>query len=87
MGDMPNPRYEQAKRAVEALGPADQLRLIAELAGRLSGDLDRRPRRSLLELQGLGKGVWQGVDVDEYLRRERSSWITSRSARRFSPRR
>jgi len=74
MSEMPNPRYEQAKRSVEALGPADQLRLIAELVARLSGELDRQPRRSLLELQGLGKAVWQGVDVDEYLRRERSSW-------------
>jgi hypothetical protein len=72
MSDMPDPRYDQAKRSAEALGPADQLRLIAELVGRLSGELDRRPRRSLLELQGLGKGVWQAVDVDDYLRRERS---------------
>ena len=71
---MPNPSYDQAKRSVQALAPADQLRLIAELIGRLSGELDRRPRRSLLELEGLGKGVWQAVDVDEYLRRERSSW-------------
>jgi hypothetical protein len=74
MSDLPNPRYDQAKRSVQALGPADQLRLIAELVGRLSGELDLQPRRSLLELQGLGKGIWQGVDVDEYLRRERSSW-------------
>jgi len=74
MSDMPNPRYDQAKQSVQALGPADQLRLISELVARLSGELDRRPRRSLLELQGLGKGVWQGIDVDEYLRRERSSW-------------
>ena len=74
MSEMPNPHYDQAKRSVEALGPADQLRLVADIVGRLSGELDRRPRRSLLELQGLGKGVWQGVDVDEYLRRERSSW-------------
>jgi len=74
MSDMPNPRYEQAKRSIEALGRADQLRLIAELVGRLSGELGCRPRRSLLELQGLGKGVWLGVDVDEYVRRERSSW-------------
>ena len=74
MSDLPNPRSGQAKRSVQALGPADQLRLIAELVGRLSGELDLHSRRSLLELQGLGKGIWQGVDVDEYLRRERSSW-------------
>jgi hypothetical protein len=66
--------YDNAKRSVEALPPDDQLRLIAELAHRLGGDLERRPRRSLLELRGLGKSVWQIIDVDEYLRRERSSW-------------
>jgi hypothetical protein len=71
MSDTP---YDRAKRSVEALGPADRLRLIAELVARLSGELDRQTRRSLLELQGLGKGIWQGIDVDEYLRRERSSW-------------
>jgi len=74
MSDLPNPRYDQAKRSVQALDPADQLRLIADIVGRLSGEPDLHPRRSLLELQGLGKGIWQGVDIDEYLRRERSSW-------------
>jgi len=66
--------YDNAKRSVEALPPGDQLRLISELADRLGGQLERRPRRSLLELRGLGKSVWQSIDVDEYLRRERSSW-------------
>jgi hypothetical protein len=70
---MPTNTYENAKRSVEALGPTDQLRLVSELASRLSGELNRRPR-SLLELEGLGADVWQDVDVDEYLRRERSSW-------------
>jgi hypothetical protein len=81
MSEMPNPRYDQAKRSVEALVPAEQLRLIADIVGRLSGELDRQPCRSLLELQGLGKGIWQGVDVDEYLRRERSSWNPSPPSR------
>lgn len=65
--------YENARRSIEALRPADQLRLVAEVASRLSGEVNRPPR-SLLELEGLGQDVWQGVDVDDYLRRERSSW-------------
>ena len=68
-----NTLYENAKRLAEALEPADQLRLIAELTSRLSGTLGGKAR-SLLELEGLGQEIWQGVDVDEYLRRERSSW-------------
>jgi hypothetical protein len=65
--------YENAKKSIEALGPADQLRLVAELMLRLSGELGEQPR-SLLELEGLGQEVWQGIDVGEYLRQERSSW-------------
>jgi hypothetical protein len=65
--------YENARKSVEVLGPADQLRLVAELISRLSGELNGR-QRSLMELEGLGQDVWQGVDADEYLRRERSSW-------------
>jgi hypothetical protein len=74
MSDMPASPYDQAKRSVEALPAADQMRLISELAGRLSGQVEGQPHRSLLELRGLGKDIWQGVDVDEYLRQERSSW-------------
>jgi RecB family exonuclease len=66
--------YDQAKRSVEALPVADQLRLVAELVGRLSGQIEHQPHRSLLELRGLGKSVWQDIDVDEYLTQERSSW-------------
>lgn len=70
---MPGTPYENARKSIEALGPEDQLRLVAELVSRLSGKLGHHPR-SLLELEGLGQEVWQGVDTDEYVRRERSSW-------------
>jgi len=31
-------------------------------------------RTSILELRGLGKAIWQGVDAQEYVNRERASW-------------
>jgi hypothetical protein len=30
--------------------------------------------RSLLELKGLGRHVWQGIDAQQYVRQERASW-------------
>ena len=32
------------------------------------------PRYSVLELKGLGKEIWQGIDAQEYVDQERSSW-------------
>ena len=29
---------------------------------------------SILELQGLGKEIWQGVDAQEYVDQERAAW-------------
>ena len=29
---------------------------------------------SILELQGLGKDLWAGIDAQEYVDEERSSW-------------
>lgn len=66
--------YETVKRSVEALPPPrNKLRLVSELAASLSAEPDPQPS-SLMELEGLGREAWQGVDVDEYLRQERSSW-------------
>ena len=71
---MPGSLYDHAKQSVEALPPGNQLRLIAEIAASLRSHPDLRPRRSLLELRGMGKSIWREIDVDEYLNRERSSW-------------
>ena len=32
------------------------------------------PRRSIMESEGLGKEIWEGVDAQEYVDRERDSW-------------
>lgn len=39
-----------------------------------NGGIASLPCQSLLVLQGLGKEVWKGVDVDAYLEQERASW-------------
>lgn len=72
--------YEAALRSVETLHPADQLRLVGELTERLSLRRASGACRSILELRGMGKEVWSGVDPDQYVDRERSSWKNGESA-------
>ena len=70
---MPASLYEIAVRAFEALSPKDQARLLSEISGRVrSWELPSK-QRSILELQGLGKEVWEGIDAQEYVKNERAS--------------
>ncbi|MDX1997250.1 MAG: hypothetical protein SF066_05990 [Thermoanaerobaculia bacterium] len=66
----PDDLYEKLQRRA-----IDEHRSIAqEVTHLLQKLLEVPPSRSILELRGLGKDLWQGIDVDEYIERERSAW-------------
>jgi hypothetical protein len=58
-------------RAQQELSPEEQLKLVNALC-QYAGAKGRRHR--ILELRGLGKEIWAGIDPDEYVRKERDSW-------------
>jgi len=70
---MATTRYEEALRQVESLSPADQKRLLEEIARRLDA-LPEQPT-SILQLRGLGKDIWRDINAQEYVDRERASWF------------
>ncbi len=73
--EMAQSPYDAVLQAIERLRPVDQQRLAAELAGRIPNGAGEEARpHSILELRGLGKEVWAGVDPDEHVDQERSSW-------------
>ncbi len=59
---------------IQRLSTAEQLRLLEELAALVRQQLEGMPRRSLLELQGLGKEAWDAADAQDYVDQERDSW-------------
>lgn len=68
---------ELYERYIKPLPPADRLRLVAMTTQELaeSGQqATEAPRRSLLELEGLGAEIWQGVDAQEYVNKLREEW-------------
>jgi hypothetical protein len=68
------PAYYEALSRVQRLSSVDQLRLLEELAAFVRHQVTLPPRRSIMELQGLGKEIWRGMDAQEYVNRERDSW-------------
>jgi len=66
--------YDKILKSVESLNRAEQLRLLCELAEYLRANVPSEAHTSILELQGLGKDIWHGLDAQEYMNRERTSW-------------
>lgn len=63
-------------RYIKPLSTDDRLRLLAVIARDLT--LERaaaqKPARSLLELEGLGADLWQGIDAQAYVNELRDEW-------------
>lgn len=66
--------YQEIRRQIENLTADEQLRLLEELAALVRRRITPKPKRSIMELEGLGKEIWQGIDAQEYVNRERDSW-------------
>lgn len=71
---MSKPTYEDVLIRAQQLDPAEQIHLLEELASLVRQQMTPQTRRSILELQGLGKEIWQDVDVEDYIEQERDSW-------------
>lgn len=66
--------YSAALTQVLKLPPDEQLRLISELLIYVRHRFESKPKRSILELEGLGEEIWNGIDAQEYVNHERNSW-------------
>lgn len=68
--DLPEPLWRRLLDEAERHGrtPEAQVRAVLDEA------LPPPRTHSILELWGLGKEVWRGIDAVEYVRQERDSW-------------
>ena len=62
--------YHEIRQQVQSPTPDEQLRLLSELAEIVRYRVTSKPKRSILELKGLGKELWQGIDAQEYVNQE-----------------
>ena len=58
---------------IQNLDTDEQLQLLEELAIIVRSKVKKK-RRSILELEGLGKEIWESIDTQEYVDRERDTW-------------
>jgi len=67
--------YDDYAKGIQTLTPEDQLKLLELISANLRKTLKtRKAKHSIMELEGLGAEIWEGIDVQEYVRKERESW-------------
>jgi hypothetical protein len=59
---------------IKPLPNNEKLRLIAKVSYDLAENEAEAPKRSIMELHGLGKEIWEGIDAQEYVNELRSEW-------------
>ncbi|MBG1260173.1 hypothetical protein [Nostoc commune] len=68
--------YQEVLQQAQSLTPEEQIRLIKDLSSliRQRVTMTPKPKRSILELRGLGKEILNDIDAQEYVNQERDSW-------------
>ncbi len=66
--------YGKLLEEVEKLNQEEQLRLLEQIAVLIRSKATAKTRRSILELQGMGKNIWKNIDAQKYVDKERASW-------------
>ncbi len=61
-------------RKLQARAKRDRRSVAQEVTHLLSEALETAKPLSILELQGLGKELWRGVDAASHVAAERASW-------------
>jgi hypothetical protein len=71
--------YETVLEMAESLAVDERLRLMEELKLKVpvttpSEAPETGKKHSIMELEGLGKEIWQGIDATKYVRELRAEW-------------
>jgi plasmid stability protein len=61
-------------RKLQARAKRERRSVAQEVIQILDQALTEPPRLSIMDLQGRGKEIWQGINSDRYIQEERRAW-------------
>ena len=66
--------YEEVLNMTRRLNLPEKLQLLEAITRMVRYQVDKAQAPSIMELEGLGAEIWQGIDAQEYVDQERDSW-------------
>ena len=64
----------QIIKDIEGLDYSGKLNILSHLVNMLKKTDIVQPQPKLTDLKGLGKELWQNIDIDNYISKERDAW-------------
>ena len=71
---MTTTNYDDILKKTRELELAEQLQLLQTLVDLVKHQVGKSKPHSIMELEGLGADIWQGIDAQNYVNEERASW-------------
>ncbi|MCS7263297.1 MAG: hypothetical protein NZ805_00525 [Armatimonadetes bacterium] len=70
------PLEELYEQQIKPRPKDERLKLLAMIAQDLAAEVkvEEQTKHSLLELEGMGAEIWQGIDAQEYVNELRKEW-------------
>ena len=65
---------ERIYKEISQLTDNEKITLLSKLMLEISRNIKREQKCNIYDLKGLGKEIWEGVDAQEYVNKERESW-------------
>ncbi len=59
---------------ISQLTNKEKMILISKLMLEISPYVERNQKNNIYDLKGIGKEIWEGIDAQEYVNKERASW-------------
>jgi hypothetical protein len=65
---------ERIYKEISQLTDNEKITLLSKLMWEIYAGIRREQKCNIYDLKGLGKEIWEGIDAQEYVNKERESW-------------
>ncbi|MBN2374285.1 hypothetical protein JXL19_10915 [bacterium] len=61
-------------KEISKLSNNDKIVLLSRLMIEISRNFEKDQKNDFYNIKGVGKEIWEGIDAQEYVNKERASW-------------
>lgn len=65
---------ERIYKEISLLTDNEKIALLSKLMLEISANIKKEQKSNIYDLKGVGKEIWEGMDAQEYVNKERESW-------------